>query len=445
MQERRPLSDVPPLPQRKGNKTEQAMYFLKTVKKGSEHRLVPLKHQMIDGEPVDTTMNVRASHSMREAYPLGTVFATLSLIPSGSHYSAQRIFPMVPAGELADSAHTPSAEMVDAYQSFQMRYGIETDFDSRGKTSVFSSPASLFDEVPPAEPASAPAPAAAPSPKLSFLERIRRDYPVPSIDATGFYVDRSSWQILVRNILRRTNTLLTGPTGVGKTEIVRMIGRLLGMEVSVFDMGSMYDPTVQLLGSHRLVSGSSVFDYAPFAKAVQKPGIILLDELSRAPISTNNLLFPCLDSRRTLAVEQAGSTETTKIAVHPDCVFIATANIGSEYTGTQELDAALTNRFFNVELGYMPSDREVQVLRKRCGISEDDARNIVSVAGTIRSLYSKGELSTGISTRETLAVASLVADGFTPAEALELVVLPQFEGTRTEGERSVVRKCFMAA
>lgn len=144
------MSDVPPLPQRKGNKTEQAMYFLKTVKKGSEHRLVPLKHQMIDGEPVDTTMNVRASHSMREAYPLGTVFATLSLIPSGSHYSAQRIFPMVPAGELADSAHTPSAEMVDAYQSFKMRYGIETDFDSREKTSVFSSPASLFDEVPPA-------------------------------------------------------------------------------------------------------------------------------------------------------------------------------------------------------------------------------------------------------------------------------------------------------
>lgn len=121
----------------------------------------------------------------------------------------------------------------------------------------------------------------------------------------GFYVEEKNWRLLIRNIRRKVNTMFTGPTGTGKTELIRMIGEKLGLEVSVFDMGSMFDPTVQMLGSHRLAAGTSVFDYAPFAKAVQKPGIILLDELSRAPISTNNLLFTCLDSCRSLPVEQA--------------------------------------------------------------------------------------------------------------------------------------------
>ena len=51
-------------------------------------------------------------------------------------------------------------------------------------------------------------------------------------------------------------------------------------------MGSMQDPLTDLLGSHRLENGSSVFDYAKFVEDVQKPGVILLDELSRAPLMT---------------------------------------------------------------------------------------------------------------------------------------------------------------
>ena len=91
----------------------------------------------------------------------------------------------------------------------------------------------------------------------------------------------------------------------------------------------------------------------------------------------------------------------------------------------------------------MPLDCEVQVLTKRCGIMPADAENIASVAGTVRSLYGKQEISCTISTRETLAAARLVADGWSSLEAMELTFLPLFEGTRTEGERGVVAKIFM--
>ena len=80
--------------------------------------------------------------------------------------------------------------------------------------------------------------------------------------------------------------LICGKTGTGKTEIIIKICNILGIDCHVYDMGSMQDPLTDLLGSHRLENGSSVFDYAKFVEDVQKPGVILLDELSRAPLMT---------------------------------------------------------------------------------------------------------------------------------------------------------------
>ena len=193
--------------------------------------------------------------------------------------------------------------------------------------------------------------------------------------------------------------------------------------------------------------GSSKFDYAKFAQDIQKPGVILLDELSRAPIQSNNILFPCLDDRRTLPVEIAGCKDTRTITVHPEVCFIATANIGAEYTGTNIMDRALQNRFFPIELNYLDSKQESKVLQQRCGVSEADANLIVRVATEIRNIYKKQELSISVSTRETLMVANLVSDGWTLKEALCMVFLPLFEGsadpTEEATERGKIRKLLM--
>ena len=115
--------------------------------------------------------------------------------------------------------------------------------------------------------------------------------------------------------------MIIGPTGTGKTELVMLACRKLGIECNVYDMGSMYEPISGLLGVHRLKKGGeSVFDYAKFTQDIQKPGVILLDELSRAPVTTNNILFPCLDTRRMLPVEMAGGEDLRAIKVHPKSV-----------------------------------------------------------------------------------------------------------------------------
>ena len=407
----------------------QQYYFFRTVKIGGRQRLRPLPGQKeTSGRPIEDTLNVQADTRMREDYPLGTVFGSESLelrsIGSTTFYSAGKIYPIgLNNGDYLSADHMPSREMNEAYENYK-----------DAVTPKAHEEAVLFTEN---------GNATTPGTLLAQMKADRR-MNAPTIDTEGFHIADKDWYLLVRNIMSKVNTMMVGPSGTGKTELVLLACRKLGLECNVYDMGSMYDPVSGLLGVHRLQKGGeSVFDYAKFTQDIQKPGVILLDELSRAPVTTNNILFPCLDSRRMLPVEMAGGEDLRSIQVHPECVFVATANVGAEYTGTMSLDRALVGRFFPLELDYMPIDCEVKVLSKRCGIRQEDAENIASVAGTVRSLYVKQEISCTISTRETLAAARLVADGWTSLEAMELTFLPLFEGTRTEGERGVVAKIFM--
>ena len=276
---------------------------------------------------------------------------------------------------------------------------------------------------------------------VSLIKTIKKNYTCPGIDS-GFYVQERTWNYLVRNILKKKNTLLLGPTGTGKTDIIIRIAKALNIELNIYDMGAMIDPLTDLLGTHRIKNGNSVFDYAKFVSDVQKPGIILLDELSRAPLMTNNILFPCLDHRRTLNIEIAGSTDVRAVKVHPDCVFIATANIGQEYSGTNDIDAALMNRFNALQVEYLPQDVEERILNIRTGIELDKANKILNVANAIRDSYLKQNISKPISTRETLECAELVVDGFTIKDSINLVFCQKFSKTDND-EYDTVKKLIM--
>lgn len=396
-------------------------YFFKTVVEKGRNRLRALSGQFLGSERVDITLNVQSDKVIRTLYPIGTIFGSESLAMESGFYRAGDIFPLgLRDDEYKNIRHKPS-------ESMQREYGIyigTTDSDLgefRDEDEEFSDKESLLSKM-----------------------KKNKNFKVPNIKKEGFYVDPDNWYLLLRNINNQINTLLIGDSGTGKTELVMLACKALGIPCHVYDMGSMYDPVAGLLGVHRLQEGGiSTFDYAKFTKDISEPGVILLDELSRAPVTTNNILFPCLDSRRTLPVEIAGGDDLRSIKVHEDCCFIATANVGAEYTGTMSMDRALVGRFFPLELDYMPRDKEEQVLIKRCGITSSCAKHIVSVANNIRSLYRKQEISCSISTRETLMTANLVADGWTPLMAMELVFLPLFEGNKTEGERAIIAKSLM--
>lgn len=287
--------------------------------------------------------------------------------------------------------------------------------------------------------------AAGPSLK-GLMATINTDFPTPDVKSSGFHVEDDTWKLMIRNILRGENQLFIGPTGAGKTEIVKLVAEAMGKKLRVVDMGTIQDPQSALLGVHRLnKEGYSVFEYAPFAEYIQEENtIILLDELSRAPLSANNLLFPCLDRRRYLPVDIAGDGEERHIPVHESVVFIATANLGAEYTGTHSIDRALLDRFFPVELEYPSETAEINVLANRTGIDKKNAKNIVKVAKNIRKQNEAQDLSSTVSVRHTLQVASLVVDGFELGTSLMQVFLPLFENSSGADERAKVKSIIAA-
>jgi nitric oxide reductase NorQ protein len=144
-----------------------------------------------------------------------------------------------------------------------------------------------------------------------------------------------------------------------------------------------------------------------------------------------------------LPVEIADSNGLRSVPVHPECTFIATANIGSEYSGTNELDAALENRFMTIQVDYLPKSIESQVISIRTGCDERSAMKIVGVANAIRERYLDGSLSKTISTRETLACGELIVDGFSLLEAVNFSFCEKFPKYGENSEYDTVKKIMM--
>jgi nitric oxide reductase NorQ protein len=377
--------------------TKKNFYFFKTIEEKGEIRVVALdKQKGDDGKDVISTAKVSCSRSIRSMYEIGTVFVGDSL-----KYCKKGCYTTTRFRKLTASMSAECAK-------YKTVYGI--DFISK---------------------------------KESLFEKISADpkFKCPTPNEDGFYMKDMDWKLLIRNIQKHVNTLILGPTGCGKTSCIQLICDRIGVPLEIFDMSTIIDPISSLLGVHRISEGRSIFDFAKFTQAIQRPGVILLDELNRSSLSSGNVILSCLDQRRTLYVEIAGSKDIREIKVHPEVTFIATANVGSEYTGANSaMDRALLNRFFPLELGNIPSAEESSVLMKRTKIEKSDSDLIVKVANNIRSLYNKQEISLSLSIRETLMVADLVSDGWSLGNAMEMIYLPLYEGTKTEGERSTIFK-----
>jgi MoxR-like ATPase len=231
-------------------------------------------------------------------------------------------------------------------------------------------------------------------------------YRCPDPTDDGWYVDPDVWDFLMASLITKQHILLRGDTGSGKTELVRFIADRFKKDLTIIDM-SILDGRTTLCGSTKLINGNTEIKRAKFADELEKPSFILLDELSRADAMANNVLLPVLDSRRELHMEELGDIENVKR--NDDCVIWATANVGIEYTGTGNIDEAISNRFTQVILNYAPIDYETEILMSRTHIPRKEAKYLAGMADVSRS---NPTITHPVSTRQLLNIAEYVAMGF---------------------------------
>ena len=253
------------------------------------------------------------------------------------------------------------------------------------------------------------------------------------------------WKYLIRSAMRGKNILMTGPAGTGKTMAAKYLSSALKRPEFYFNLGATQDPRATLIGNtHFSKDTGTYFSESLFVKAIQtENAVILLDELSRAHPEAWNILMTVLDlNQRYLRLDEKDGSPTIKVA--PGVSFIATANIGNEYTSTRVLDRALFDRFITIEMDQLDTAMEFKLLKmKYAAVSDHELKSIAEIADATRkeSKASNPKLTMSLSTRAAVEVASLIYDGFTLAEAAEVSIYPFFsEDGGIDSERTFVRQ-----
>lgn len=265
------------------------------------------------------------------------------------------------------------------------------------------------------------------------------------------FIDDLKWKYLVRSVIRSKNILMLGQTGCGKTLAAQTVTKCLDRTDTFFyfNLGSTQDARSSLIGNTHFDSKTgTVFCESTFVKAIQtKNAVILLDEISRAHPDAVNILMTVLDDlQRYLRLDEKDDCKVINVA--EGVTFIATANIGNEYTATRVMDRALLSRFpVKIEMNPLNKEDEFKLLKERFKINDEhqlvDLKNICEIAECTRKEFEieDGKLTNFIPTRSTVEMAELIVDGFSLMEIAETTIYPNFSSDgEIESERTYLKQ-----
>jgi hypothetical protein len=131
--------------------------------------------------------------------------------------------------------------------------------------------------------------------------------------------------------------------------------------------------------------------------------------------------------QRYLRLDEADGSPIVKVA--SGVTFIATANIGNEYTSTRIMDRAIMDRFVTIEMDLLDKKSEYDLLKFKFPEADDySITALAEIAHTTRELIKTdvSKVSTIVSTRVNVEAAGLIYDGFSLMEAAEIAILPYF-------------------
>ena len=325
-------------------------------------------------------------------------------------------------------------------RAFNKGMALEQRVNKAGKTYWWAVPMSVFEQS--STPQVVVPSVDVPTDHSEVLNFIHSSY---SLKPQGLVMKELKWKYLVRSAVRGKNILMTGPAGCGKTMAAKSLVNSLDRPDFYFNLGATQDPRATLIGNvHFDKKKGTYFSESLFVKAIQTPNaVILLDELSRAHPDAWNILMTVLDSgQRYLRLDESNGQETIDVA--DGVTFVATANIGNEYTSTRVMDKALMDRFIIVEMDVLTDEEEFGLLQYMFPHVDNGLLQAVSEISHMTRQESRsdaGKLTTGISTRTSVEVAGLLFDGFGLDEAAEVTIYPQYsDDGGTDSERTFIKQ-----
>lgn len=261
-------------------------------------------------------------------------------------------------------------------------------------------------------------------------------------------ISNLKWKYLLRAVLRGKNVMIVGPSGCAKTMTARCVATYLGRPFEKFNIGSTQDARATLIGNTTYKKElGTVFHPSAFVKAITTPNtVVLLDEFTRGTHDAWNILMTVTDPiQRCLRLDESENSQVINVA--EGVCFIATANIGNEYTATKVLDKASARRFpIKLEMNPLSAQELRGLFAIMFDLRTPEQEKLMTLLTNVyddlmaQSQMEDAAVSTIIPPANMVEMAELVMDGFTLEEIAEAAIYPEYpdEGG-ADSERAFVK------
>lgn len=235
------------------------------------------------------------------------------------------------------------------------------------------------------------------SPQLAgFVPKADPDY-VPQIEEAAR---------LVRGIIDNDKTLMTGPTGSGKSSLVKYVCSILKLPFIRINMSGDIE-SAAFFGQLVVRGGATVWEDGPMAEACKYGALVLIDEWELMPPEVSMGLQNLLESDGYLYLKEMPGTSTDK-TIHPHQNFrlvcagntVGQGDDNGSFSGTMVQNSATIDRFTNtITLGYLGVEHEVNIITGKTKVSKSEAKEMVKLAGLVRTSYDKRAINLTMSPR----------------------------------------------
>jgi MoxR-like ATPase len=161
------------------------------------------------------------------------------------------------------------------------------------------------------------------------------------------------------------NVILKGPKGAGKSLAFDQVAAKHG--VPLMRQDCCEDTNIRdLVGTFSAQGGDVFFQMGALTSAIDVANevggcILVLEEVNTLPPMSQKILNPMTDYRRSISSAKVGHVWSLK----KDALLWVCGTMNPNYAGTYSLNEDFRSRFEFIEVGYMPQDKERELLLKQ--------------------------------------------------------------------------------